>query len=180
MKTSTKIWICISGLLLIILGVVCIAKPDITLVSAAWVLGCLTLISGISKLVFTLKTQHFLPNSGTRMLSGLIDIMFGCFILFHIFGAAISLPMVFAIWVIIEGISIAVQSFDYKKFGFSQWWLILILGICATLLGIFGMQNLHVTAATLSGLIGIALIVAGLANFFAVIGVSRVENTFKF
>ena len=88
--------------------------------------------------------------------------------------------MLFAIWVIIEGISIAVQSFDYKKFGFSQWWLILILGICATLLGIFGMQNLHVTAATLSGLIGIALIVAGLANFFAVIGVSRVENTFKF
>ena len=88
--------------------------------------------------------------------------------------------MLFAIWVIIEGISIAVQSFDYKKFGFSQWWLILILGICATLLGIFGMQNLHVTAATLSGLIGVALILAGLANFFAVIAVSRIEKSLWF
>ena len=70
--------------------------------------------------------------------------------------------------------------------GVSAWhWLDLlvpafIFAIVVYELGIFGMQNLHVTAATLSGLIGIALIVAGLANFFAVIGVSRVENTFKF
>lgn len=69
MKTSTKIWLCVAGLLLIILGVVCIAKPDITLVSAAWVLGCFTLIAGISKLIFTFRTQAFLPNSGTRALS---------------------------------------------------------------------------------------------------------------
>ena len=81
MKKSTKIWICIAGVLLIILGVLCIAKPDITLVSAAWLLGCLTLFSGISKLIFTLRTQKFMPNSGTRMLSALLDIFFGCFFL---------------------------------------------------------------------------------------------------
>ena len=108
MKTSTKIWLCIAGLLLIILGVVCIAKPDITLVSAAWTLGCLTLIAGMAKMVFTLKTQAFLPNSGTRMLSALLDIFFGCFFLFNILGTAISLPVVFAIWVMVEGIVIAV------------------------------------------------------------------------
>ena len=151
MKTSTKIWICISGLLLIILGVVCIAKPDITLVSAAWVLGCLTLISGISKLVFTLKTQHFLPNSGTRMLSALLDIFFGCFFLFNILGTAISLPVVFAIWVMIEGVVIAVQSFDYKK-------------------------NLDVTAGVLSAIIGIGIIANGLAYILAVVGVNRFEK----
>ena len=78
MKTSTKIWLCITGLLLIILGVVCIAKPDITLISAAWVLGCITLLSGVAKLVFTFRTQAFLPNSGTRALSALLDIFFGC------------------------------------------------------------------------------------------------------
>ena len=180
MKTGKKIWLCIVGIILIALGVYCFTSPSLTLLTTAKILGIALLVEGIMKVAFTLRTQAFLPFSGTRMLSALLDILFGLFILFHLYGTAVSLPMLFAIWVIIEGISVAVQSFDYKKFGFSQWWLILLLGICATLLGIFGMQNLHVTAATLSALIGVALILAGLANFFAVIGVSRVEKTFKF
>jgi len=176
MKTSTKIWLCIAGLLLIILGVVCIAKPDITLVSAAWTLGCLTLIAGMAKMVFTLKTQAFLPNSGTRMLSALLDIFFGCFFLFNILGTAISLPVVFAIWVMVEGIVIAVQSFDYKAVGFPQWWVLLILGVCGAVLGFFGLRNLDVTAGVLSTIIGLGIIANGLAYILAVVGVNRFEK----
>lgn len=112
------------------------------------------------------------------MLSALIDIFFGFFILSHQLGIAISLPVLFAIWVIIQGISVAVQSFDYKKAGFSIWWVILILGFCGAILGFFGLKNLDITAATLSGLIGIAIII-GLAHIFAVIGVSRIEKVVK-
>ena len=176
MKTSTKIWLCIAGLLLIILGVVCIAKPDITLVSAAWTLGCLTLSAGMAKMVFTLKTQAFLPNSGTRMLSALLDIFFGCFFLFNILGTAISLPVVFAIWVMVEGIVIAVQSFDYKTVGFPQWWVLLILGICGAVLGFFGLRNLDVTAGVLSTIIGLGIIANGLAYILAVVGINRFEK----
>lgn len=176
MKTSTKIWLCIAGVLFIVTGILCIAKPDITLVSAAWVLGCLTLLGGISKLVFVFKTQAFMPNSGTRMLSALLDIIFGLFFLFHLGGAAMSLPVVFAIWVIVQGVIIAVQSFDYKKVGFSQWWALLVLGIAAAVLGFLGLRNLDVTAVTLSTLIGVGVIVYGLAYICAVIGVNRFEK----
>ena len=105
MKTGKKIWLCIAGILLIALGVYFIINPDVTLVSAATVLGFFTLFTGISKLMFTFRTQAFIPNSGTRMLSALLDIFFGCFFLFNLLGTALSLPFVFAIWVIIEGIS---------------------------------------------------------------------------
>ena len=176
MKTSTKIWLCIAGLLLIILGVVCIAKPDITMVSAAWMLGCLTLIAGVAKMVFTIKTQAFLPNSGTRMLSALLDIFFGCFFLFNILGTAVSIPVVFAIWVMIGGIVIAVQSFDYKKVGFPQWWVLLILGVCGAVLGFFGLRDLGVTAGVLSTIIGLGIIANGLAYILAVVGVNRFEK----
>ena len=176
MKTSTKIWLCVAGLLLIILGVVCIAKPDITLVSAAWVLGCFTLIAGISKLVFTFRTQAFLPNSGTRALSAVLDIFFGCFFLFNILGTAVSLPVVFAIWVMIEGIVIAIQSFDYKRVGFPMWWVLLCLGIGGAVLGFFGLKNLNVTAGVLSAIIGLGIIANGLAYILAVVGVNRFEK----
>ncbi len=176
MKTSTKIWLCVAGLLLIILGVVCIAKPDITLVSAAWVLGCFTLIAGISKLIFTFRTQAFLPNSGTRALSAVLDIFFGCFFLFNILGTAVSFPVVFAIWVMIEGIVIAIQSFDYKRVGFPMWWVLLCLGIGGAVLGFFGLKNLNVTAGVLSAIIGLGIIANGLAYILAVVGVNRFEK----
>lgn len=179
MKTGKKIWLCIAGMLLIALGVYFIINPNVTLISAAYVLGFLTLFTGISKLVFTFRTQAFLPNSGTRMLIALLDIFFGCFFLFHLFGTAVSLPFVFAIWVIIEGVSIFVASFDYKKVGFQYWWVLLLLGIVGVVLGILGLMNMDVTAITLSVLISISVILFGVAHILAVAGVNRFEKEVK-
>lgn len=179
MKTGKKIWLCIAGILLIALGVYFIINPNVTLVSTAWVLGFLTLFTGISKLVFTLRTQAFIPNSGTRMLSALLNIFFGCFFLFNLLGTALSLPFVFAIWVIIEGISVFVASFDYKKVGFPYWWALMLLGIVGIVLGICGIMNMEVTAVTLSVLISIPVILFGLANILAVAGVNRFEKDVK-
>lgn len=179
MKKSTKIWLCIAGILLVALGVYFLINPNITLVSAAYVLGFLTLFTGISKLVFTFKTQAFMPNSGTRMLMGLLDVFFGCFFLFNLLGTAASLPFVFALWVIIEGVGIIVASFDYKKVGFPYWWALLLLGIIGVLLGILGFRNMDVTAVTLSTLISISVILFGMAHILAVAGVTRFEKAIK-
>lgn len=177
MKKSKKIWLCITGILLVALGVYFLINPNITLVSAAYILGFLTLFTGISKLIFTFRTQAFMPNSGTRMLMALLDIFFGCFFLFHLFGTAASLPFVFAIWVIIEGVSVFVLSFEYKKVGFQYWWVLLLLGIIGIVLGVLGLMNMDVTAVTLSTLISISVILFGLAHILAVAGVTRFEKT---
>ena len=47
MKKSTRIWLVISGILLIVLGVVCIAKPANTLFATAWLIGCFTLLADL-------------------------------------------------------------------------------------------------------------------------------------
>lgn len=179
MKTSHKIWLAISGILLIVLGVMCIMKPAETLFNAAILLGCLAVLSGIAKLVFTFQTEKFMPNSGTRMLTSLLQIIVGIIILSHKFFVAISLPMVFSLWVIFEGITLFVQSFDYKKAGFGSWWVFMLLGIVVVLMGILGLRYLNVAGKTLSLMIGIGIIVIGLANLFALTGINRLEKYVK-
>ena len=179
MKTSTKVWLVIAGILLIALGVYCICKPAATLFSAAWMIGILVLATGISKLIFTFRTQAFLPNSATRVLSAILEILIGIFFLANSLFLAVSLPIVFALWVLIDSVIIAVNSFDYKRVGFPGWWGILILGICGAVLAVLGLKNPDVTATTMAVMIGIGIITMGVANICAVVGINKFENYLK-
>ncbi|MBO4360006.1 MAG: DUF308 domain-containing protein, partial [Eubacteriaceae bacterium] len=87
-----------------------------------------------------------------------------------------SLPVIFAMWVLIESVIITVNSFDYKRVGFSAWWVILVLGVCGIVLGVLGLRNPDVTAATLSTLIGLGVISMGAAYLCALMGVTRFEK----
>ena len=178
-KTSTKILLAVAGILLIVLGIVCIANPAATLFSTAWMIGCLTLVSGIAELIFTFKTQAFLPNSGTRMLSSILQILLGIIFLGHNLFVTISLPIIFASWILIEGIILAVQSFDYKQLGFSAWWSVLLLGIAGAVLGFLGLKNPDVAGTALSWIIGLGIISAGVAYLLALFGINRVEHHLK-
>jgi len=176
MKTSSKIYLAAAGLLLVILGIVCICNPADTLFASAWIIGLMTLLSGIATLVFTLNTQLFIPNSGTRMLSALLQIFLGIFFLSHKGTLTLSLPIVFSVWVMVEGIVLAVDSFDYKKVGFNGWWCILLLGCAAAVLGFFGLRRPDAAGMTLSTLIGLAVIFSGLAHFVALAGAKKFER----
>ena len=176
MRTSSKIWLAIAGVLLVILGVVCITKPAATLFTTAWMIGLFTLITGISKLLFTFRTQAFLPNSGTRALSAILEILIGIIFLSNHIFLGFSLPVIFAMWVLIESVIIAVNSFDYKRVGFPGWFVILLLGLCGIVLGVLGLKNPEVTATTLSTLIGLGVIAMGAAYLCALRGINKFEK----
>lgn len=175
MKT-TKIWLALAGILFIILGILCICSPTETIFAAAWLIGLFTLLSGIIKLAFTFYTQAFLPNSASRALSAVLQIILGCIILGNELFVAISIPIIFALWLLIESVVIAVQSIDYKKAGFPYWWCILLLGILGAILGVQGLKNPNVTAATLSIFIGIGIMAIGGAYLVALRGINKFEK----
>lgn len=179
MKKNSKIWLGVTGILLIAVGVLCFVDPGATLLSMAVLIGCFTLAAGISRLVFTLRTQRFLPNSGTRMLSALLQIIVGLIFLGNSIWLAISLPIIFAVWVMFEGIVLLIQSFDYKKFGFTYWWVIMLLGIGGAVLGCLGLYHLDASGITLTWLFGLGLILIGVAYLVALCGINRFENAVK-
>lgn len=176
MKKADKLWLGISGVLLIALGIMCICRPAATLFATAWMIGCFTLVAGISKLIFTFKTQRFLPNSASRVLGAILQIVIGIIFLCNNLFVAATLPVIFVVWIIIESITIAIQSFDYKKFGFPFWWAILLMGIAGLVFGVMGLRNPDVSAVTLSTFIGIGITLIGVGYIIALCGINRFEK----
>ena len=113
-KPSTKIYMGITGVALIGLGIVCLCYPGATVLSISWLIGLLTLVSGVSTIFLWAGARSSRSQGGAILLSGILEVIFGLIFINHNLVLASVLPIVFAIWIIVEGISIAIRSADYK------------------------------------------------------------------
>ena len=171
-----NIYLIITALLLIVLGVVCIVNPGASFASAAWLMGLLILISGISSLIFGLRAQAFLPNAGSTTLLAVFQIVVGTMLATNILASEVALIVVFAMWVLFEGISLAVLSIDYKRGGYDRWWLMFLLGLCSIILGFLALRKPETTGAFLGILLGLGILANGIVRIVAFFGLRRISN----
>lgn len=179
MKTSTKIWMCIAGIALVALGVVCLVNSGTTLLSLAWLLGLFFLVAGCCEFAAWGKLHLILPQSGLLFLSALLQVLMGIFFIINPVSLAAALPFVFAFMVLFEGVRIAIESFDFKQVGFRYWWLMLLFGLVATAFGIYGFFQPAVSATTLTVLVSLGVMLAGVAYWVQVAGINRFEKRLK-
>jgi uncharacterized membrane protein HdeD (DUF308 family) len=174
-----NIYLIITAVLLIALGVVCIFNPGAGFVSAAWLMGLFILASGISSLIFGLRAQAFMPNAGSTTLLAIFQIIVGLMLATNILASQIALIAVFAMWVMFEGVSLAVLSIDYKKGGYDRWWVMLLLGVCSILLGFLAIRKPESTGAFLGILLGLGILANGIVRIVAFFGLKRIESRLR-
>ncbi|MBR3414086.1 MAG: DUF308 domain-containing protein [Bacteroidales bacterium] len=172
-------YLIITAVLLIALGVVCIIHPGASFASTAWLMGLLIIASGISSLIFGLRAQAFLPNAGSTTLLAVFQIIVGLMLATDILASEVALIAVFSMWVLFEGVSLAVLSIDYKKGGYDRWWLMLLLGLCSIVLGFLALRNPEKTGIFLGVLLGIGILANGIVRIVAFFGLKRIENRLR-
>ncbi len=115
------------------------------------------------------------------MLLGLVFVGRGIFV--HI-----SLTALLLVWILIEGVIIVIQSYDFKKAGYHWWYLIsglgygiailgvilLVLTLGGSLLSLIGLHNPEVSDKILAVLSGIAIIFIGGAFALATAGFKKI------
>lgn len=177
MKTSTKILLCLGGIALVTLGVLCIANPGDTLVSLAWVFGLMLVITGCSTFGVWATLRHINPFSGLTFLAALMQVVLGVAIILMPAPLAVALPFIFAFWVLYEGINLLLDSFNYKRLGFSKWWILCLLGVLVICAGCYGMFcNPAASAKTIAWLVGLGIIADGIGSWIKVAAYNRVER----
>ncbi len=179
MKISTKIFMGISGVFLIIAGILIMANPNATLVSIAWLLGLSVMAAGIFTFLCWLFGGRLFLGGPTLLFAAVGEILIGVFLLANDLFVADSLPYIFGIWILIKGIDIAVRSFDYKSAGFKYWFILLILGILSAVLGIFSFTKPVVGSSAISILLGLGILLDGLHYIVALFGIGKFEYKIK-
>ena len=83
MLPSRKIYMGITGAALVALGIICICNPLSTVISLAWIIGIITIFSGIATLLNWISLKSYFPQSGSILLSSVLQIIIGIIFLRH-------------------------------------------------------------------------------------------------
>ena len=168
---------CLAGIALVALGVLCIMYPGSTLLSLAWAFGLMLIVTGCSTFGAWATLRHVNPFNGLTFLAALMQVFLGIVLIINPAPLAVALPFIFAFWVMYEGIGLMVDSFNYKRLGWDKWWVLCLLSVLIICAGCYGLFcNPAASAATLAWLVGLGIILDGVGSWLKVAAVNRVEK----
>ena len=99
----------LAGVLLIIAGVVCLCHQETAVLSAGILLGAFMLVSGIVEIVLFVRWRDFYFGSAGLLLDGILTVLLSLFLLFNRAFTLLSLPMLFAMWLLFSGVMRVVE-----------------------------------------------------------------------
>ena len=165
-------WSMVWGILMFICGILAIAMPLASSISIVIVLGWLILVMALWHLVFAFQSR------GTRavlwqVLLALLYGVIGFYMLAKPLLGILSLTLVLAIFLLIEGVLEIIFYFQARDLRNAGW--ILFDGIVTLLLGILIYAHWPSSSVWVIGtLVGVSLIFSGLSRFMLALAVRKV------
>jgi len=166
----------IQGIIMVILGLVAVAEPQVATLAIDIFVGWLFVIGGIVRLVATFQSRGA-PGFWWSILTGILAIIVGLILVANPFAGALTLTMVLIAMFLIEGIFQIVAGIEYRKALASSWVWMVISGIIDIVLAVLLFAGWPGTAAWAIGLlVGINLIFAGIALTMTALAAGKLPN----
>lgn len=159
-KCGRILWLLFS-ILLIISGIAVMFNPIETVIFLAYIIGFLTIFSGISAIVYFFS---LMDKSGSVLilLDGIISAVCGIIIISNLKISGVFVPYIAAFFIIVRGVVAISSSIELKKIGYNQWGLSMISGIITLIAGIILTFNPLLGAVYVSVMLGLSLILYGI------------------
>ncbi|MGN1063512.1 MAG: HdeD family acid-resistance protein [Alphaproteobacteria bacterium] len=158
-KTNTALLLPVS-LLSIVLGVYVLLNPAAALLAIALYIGIGLVLMGIGYALIYQKT-----NSSISLIWAVLDIIVGSLFLFDLGVSVVTIPIIFALWILGVAVTQAFTAFWLKKNKNSSWiWLFISALIGIIFAGLIIMHPI-IGILTLTVLMGGFLIIYGVSEF---------------
>ena len=157
----------LAGVLLIIAGVVCLCHQETAVLSAGILLGAFMLVSGIVEIVLFVRWRDFYFGSAGLLLDGILTVLLSLFLLFNRAFTLLSLPMLFAMWLLFSGVMRVVSSVELRALGMRRWGWVTLLGVVLLVAGFAGLMDPWLGARALGATLGVCFILEGLDSILS-------------
>jgi len=153
----------IEGIILLVLGVLAIAVPQIATLAVEILIGWLFLVSGIVGAITTFWMRTA-PGFWWSLLSAILGIGAGIVLLVSPATGVVSLTLILVAFFIIEGVASIMFALDHKRELSGRWGWMLVSGIIDLVLAAAVFVMLPGAAGWVIGLlVGINLVFGGVA-----------------
>ena len=169
-NTATRVLVLILGILLILMGMVLFATPDMNVVVLGYIVCILMLVFGVAEVVFYITHHKTHTASGWVLADGIISAVLGLLLLFVPAAQIQAMSIIFADWVLFSGVLCFASAFSERDAGSHNWGWNLAVGIIGILLGIWLMFDPALSAMSIGFLLPLAFIfegVSAVATFFS-------------
>jgi uncharacterized membrane protein HdeD (DUF308 family) len=159
-------WFLIIGLIFIVAGIAIYAKPAEGYVGLSVLFSVVMISSGFSQIFFSASNSTVLKGWGWILVSGILDLVIGTYLLLYPVVTIVTLPYFVGFWLIIRSFYMMGASFDLKDLKLGGWGWLLFGGIVVLVLG--GLIVYYPAAGVISiiAVSGSAFIVGGLLNIY--------------
>ncbi len=163
--SATKWTLGITGLLLIILGLILFFNPISTFVVSSIIAGVILLISAVFYLISFFANLKS-PEAGWMLISAILSFLVGWILMVNPGLSIAILIFVIGIWAIALGATHFANSFALRQFKGSHWGWHLVGGILMILMGMVIIFNPFVGLVATDYLIAFFMIFYGLMGIF--------------
>ena len=166
------------GILLILLGILAFAKPDLALASLIFAYGIAAIIMGVADIILYIQVERYTGFGPIlSLISGILSVMSGVMLLMYPQAGVLVLTILFPIWFIAHCIS-RLAHLSHIRFvaGDGIYYFVLIVNIIGLILGIMMFFRPLFTLTTLRWFASIYLVLLGIDSM--VMAFSRMGTRF--
>lgn len=152
------------SLLYLALGIFLLAVPGTALNIVCYALGGVVLVCAVVQLVRYFTASHKVFQSQFTLISGLVCLGLGGFLVLRSDLVVRILPVVFGLFVLFDSLGRIQNALDLRRCGYSSWKWFILLALLSVVLGAIMIFDPFAAMETLVMGIGIILIVEGAFN----------------
>jgi len=167
-------WSIALSILLILAGLFAILIPPLSGIAVTLFIGWAMVISGITHFIFAFKT-HTTGSLLWELLLGALYLFAGAYLLFHPLSGLLSLTLLLAAYLLIEGVLELLHAFQVRPRNGIAW---LILNAVVTLILAFMIWRTWPSSSAwaIGTLIGISMLFSGFSRLMLSLTAKRILN----
>ena len=148
----------------IVLGLMLLIMPETSLLWICYAFGVVVLVTGIVCLIQYARIRGTGFTAPFMLVGGVITAGLGIFTLLKPEVVASFLPIVFGLFILVDGCSRIGSAIDLAKRKGQKWWVLLLLSLLSIALGVLLLVNPFDAMVSVVMLCGILLILEGAIN----------------